>query len=294
MATGAASQPLRCSVACWRLLQMCAHSGLQAENKQAAAAFKQMFGGPKSKASTPAAGKSRKAAAGEAAATESKHQQDKQPEEPADLQLPAAEADQVAAAEAAEATTPSDSEAADRQAAAAVQEQKQQQGKPKPARQRLQQKQAASEEDEEQSAESESEAGLEDEENGEADDAEESEQSDKDKTTAAFKAAFKQAGTSGRKKNSKAAAAGSGNNKVEGVGTGALQAAKLAVGVDIKKLVTWKEGQPVPYAFLADTFQVSRQFANAFFILAHCAFADLLGHHHECMELSVHDKAVQP
>jgi hypothetical protein len=37
---------------------------------------------------------------------------------------------------------------------------------------------------------------------------------------------------------------------------GALAAAKAAVGVDVDKMVTWKKGTPVPYAILAETFQV--------------------------------------
>ena len=43
---------------------------------------------------------------------------------------------------------------------------------------------------------------------------------------------------------------------MDGVGTGALAAAKAAVGVDVDKMVTWTKGAPVPYAFLAETFQV--------------------------------------
>eukprot|EP00882_Tetradesmus_deserticola_P007838 GHRQ01008250.1.p1 GENE.GHRQ01008250.1~~GHRQ01008250.1.p1 ORF type:complete len:754 (+),score=419.69 GHRQ01008250.1:148-2262(+) len=69
---------------------------------------------------------------------------------------------------------------------------------------------------------------------------------------AKFKAAFKQA-AGGKKKQGKKA--GAGSSAVEGVGTGALAAAKLAVGVDVKELITWKEGAPVPYAFLAETFE---------------------------------------
>ncbi|KAF6253198.1 ATP-dependent DNA ligase [Scenedesmus sp. NREL 46B-D3] len=69
---------------------------------------------------------------------------------------------------------------------------------------------------------------------------------------AKFKAAFKQASADKKKKGKKAAA---GSSAVEGVGTGALAAAKHAVGVDVKELITWKEGTPVPYAFLAETFE---------------------------------------
>lgn len=70
-----------------------------------------------------------------------------------------------------------------------------------------------------------------------------------------FKAAFKQA-PKGKKGGKKTAAAATAGGKLDGVGTGALAAAKAAVGVDVEKLVTWKKGSPVPYAFLADTFQV--------------------------------------
>jgi hypothetical protein len=72
-----------------------------------------------------------------------------------------------------------------------------------------------------------------------------------------FKAAFKQA-PKGKKAAGKksAAAAAAAAGKVDGVGTGALAAAKAAVGVDVDSTITWKKGQPVPYAFLAETFQV--------------------------------------
>lgn len=70
-----------------------------------------------------------------------------------------------------------------------------------------------------------------------------------------FKAAFKQA-PKGKKNGKKTAAAAAAGGKLDGVGTGALAAAKAAVGIDVEKLVTWKNGSPVPYAFLAETFQV--------------------------------------
>eukprot|EP00775_Hariotina_reticulata_P004672 gene4672-4926_t len=69
----------------------------------------------------------------------------------------------------------------------------------------------------------------------------------------AFKAAFKQAPSS--KKGSKAADSAAAAGKVEGVGSGAVAAAKQAVGADIQSLITWSAGAPVPYAFLAETFQ---------------------------------------
>ena len=43
--------------------------------------------------------------------------------------------------------------------------------------------------------------------------------------------------------------------QVEGVGTGALAAAKMYAGFDAAKVVTWQHGEPVPYGFLADTFE---------------------------------------
>lgn len=43
--------------------------------------------------------------------------------------------------------------------------------------------------------------------------------------------------------------------KVDGVGTGALEAAARHAGVDVGALVTWKPGEPVPYAFLTSTFE---------------------------------------
>ncbi|DBA75266.1 TPA: hypothetical protein ACH3X1_010553 [Trebouxia sp. C0004] len=43
--------------------------------------------------------------------------------------------------------------------------------------------------------------------------------------------------------------------KVEGVGLGAVAAASKHGKFDLGKLATWKAGQPVPFAFLADTFE---------------------------------------
>ncbi|KAL3133936.1 hypothetical protein ABBQ32_008384 [Trebouxia sp. C0010 RCD-2024] len=43
--------------------------------------------------------------------------------------------------------------------------------------------------------------------------------------------------------------------KVEGVGLGALAAAGKHGKFELEKLATWKAGQPVPFAFLADTFE---------------------------------------
>jgi len=43
--------------------------------------------------------------------------------------------------------------------------------------------------------------------------------------------------------------------QVEGVGLGAVAAASKHGKFDLDKLATWKAGQPVPFAFLADTFE---------------------------------------
>lgn len=43
--------------------------------------------------------------------------------------------------------------------------------------------------------------------------------------------------------------------QVEGVGLGALAAAGKHGKFELEKLATWKAGQPVPFAFLADTFE---------------------------------------
>ena len=43
--------------------------------------------------------------------------------------------------------------------------------------------------------------------------------------------------------------------QAENVGTGAVAAAQLHATADISSLITWQPGKPVPYAFLADTFE---------------------------------------
>ncbi len=43
--------------------------------------------------------------------------------------------------------------------------------------------------------------------------------------------------------------------QVEGVGTGALAAAALHADFDLDALATWAPGKPVPFAFLAATFE---------------------------------------
>lgn len=43
--------------------------------------------------------------------------------------------------------------------------------------------------------------------------------------------------------------------QVEGVGLGAVAAAGKHGKFELDKLATWKAGQPVPFAFLADTFE---------------------------------------
>ena len=45
-----------------------------------------------------------------------------------------------------------------------------------------------------------------------------------------------------------------GKEKVEGVGTGALAAALAYSDFDVSQLATWKAGDPVPFSFLAKTF----------------------------------------
>ena len=42
---------------------------------------------------------------------------------------------------------------------------------------------------------------------------------------------------------------------MEGVGTGSLAAAALHADFDLEKLAPWKEGSPVPFAFLAAAFE---------------------------------------
>ena len=45
-----------------------------------------------------------------------------------------------------------------------------------------------------------------------------------------------------------------GKEKVEGVGTGALAAAMAYSSFDVTQLATWQAGDPVPFSFLAKTF----------------------------------------
>ena len=45
-----------------------------------------------------------------------------------------------------------------------------------------------------------------------------------------------------------------GKEKVEGVGTGALAAALAYSDFDVSQLATWQAGDPVPFSFLAKTF----------------------------------------
>jgi len=45
-----------------------------------------------------------------------------------------------------------------------------------------------------------------------------------------------------------------GKEKVEGVGTGALAAAMAYSNFDVSQLATWRAGEPVPFSFLAKTF----------------------------------------
>jgi len=45
------------------------------------------------------------------------------------------------------------------------------------------------------------------------------------------------------------------SSQVGNVGHGAVEAAMRACETDVSKLVCWPAGQPVPYTFLADTFE---------------------------------------
>lgn len=74
------------------------------------------------------------------------------------------------------------------------------------------------------------------------------------------------AGPSAPPKQPKAAAAKKGADKahkVEGVGLGSLAAAAKHGDADISSLIKWKDGAPVPYTLLADTFEVRRGHACA-------------------------------
>lgn len=51
-------------------------------------------------------------------------------------------------------------------------------------------------------------------------------------------------------------ALGKASGKVDGVGLGSLAAAASHLTADIDALITWKEGSPVPYSFLAETFDI--------------------------------------
>jgi DNA ligase-1 len=44
-------------------------------------------------------------------------------------------------------------------------------------------------------------------------------------------------------------------NKVEGVGLGAVAAAEAYGSFDVSEIATWKAGEPVPFSFLASTFE---------------------------------------
>lgn len=74
--------------------------------------------------------------------------------------------------------------------------------------------------------------------------------------------------------------------QVEGVGTGALAAAALHADFDLDALATWAPGKPVPFEFLAATFEeiseeskrhaVTRLLINAFRAILATTPADLL------------------
>ena len=44
--------------------------------------------------------------------------------------------------------------------------------------------------------------------------------------------------------------------QVEGVGLGAIAAAAKMGAIDPLKMATWKAGEPVPFSFLVETFEV--------------------------------------
>ncbi|KAI3430447.1 hypothetical protein D9Q98_005042 [Chlorella vulgaris] len=62
--------------------------------------------------------------------------------------------------------------------------------------------------------------------------------------------------TSSPKKNKAAAKKKPSQRKVEGVGAGAVSAAAEHANFDVSKLVSWKEGEPVPFAFLTAAFEL--------------------------------------
>lgn len=57
------------------------------------------------------------------------------------------------------------------------------------------------------------------------------------------------------KNKKKASKSPLGKSKVEGVGTGAIKAAAEHGNFVLSQLATWPEGKPVPFGFLADTFE---------------------------------------
>jgi hypothetical protein len=218
---------------------------VQVSNKDASNAFKQMFaGGAKGKGSTAAAGAKGKAAA--ASPAKQKAQQAKSEGKAADKQQepPPAAADMLLQ-DKEELQQPDGVQAADADAAAVK------------AEAAAAAAAAGDDVDAAAAAAGESDSADEEMEDLEEEEDEEAEAADDDEADeqAKFKAAFKQAPAGKKAKGKKAA---TNSSVVEGVGTGAIAAAKDAVKVDVKKLITWKEGSPVPYAFLAETFEVRR------------------------------------
>ena len=59
--------------------------------------------------------------------------------------------------------------------------------------------------------------------------------------------------------------------QVEGVGLGAIAAAAKMGEVDPLTMATWAPGEPVPFSFLADTFEVRRRIQYSVFDLQHSA-----------------------
>ena len=66
-----------------------------------------------------------------------------------------------------------------------------------------------------------------------------------------------EAGPSDKRKKKKASSSKGQGSKVEGVGHGAIAAASKLAEADVSSLVggKWKEGEAVPFEFLADTFE---------------------------------------
>lgn len=257
---------------------------MQVPKQQAAAAFNQLFASGKAKAAAGGKGKAGgskgKAGGGGGAKSPAKAAAPKRVDAPQSPPQPSASQQQqqqpAAEAAAAGAATPSSSKhqqegqpAAAAAAAATPSSNKQERPERKPRRRPAAPAAAAADDDD-------SDAGDAGDGDGKGDEAGEQQAADS-------KAAFKQPPAG--KKGGKAA-----GGQLEGVGTGALAAAKQAVAADIQGLITWKAGGPVPYSFLVDTFQVRARAAPRG--RAHAAAAVM----HACMSCAsrLRHQSVQP